>query len=135
MARKRKDPAPEIPTGIYYLKDDAPWGGFINIRLDNDHHDAFDLWFAQHENDVPAAMIDLLGQSMKIGFAYDAENQCFVTTLTGALVEGDAARYVMTTRAGTWGECLALAVWKHTELAGGNYRDFLPRTGTFRSWG
>ena len=138
MPRKSSKPVQEklsFPVGKYYLEEDAPWGGFINIKLDDDAHDAFDVWNAAHHNEIAQLFIDLMAEAIKVGFAYDSEHQCFITTFTGALVDGDKARYCMTTRAGTWDECLALSLWKHTVMAQGNYRDFLPRSGTFKSWG
>lgn len=132
---KSPQKSPEIPVGKYWLADEAPWGGFINIKLDDDAHDAFDSWYANNMATVTDVFTELLGEGVKIGFAYDTANQCFIVTFTGALVDGDAARYCMTTRAGTWAECLGLAVWKHTVMAKGNYRDFLPRSGTFKTWG
>jgi len=139
MPRKKSDKnasnVPDIPVGRYYLAEDAPWRGFLNIKLDDDHKVAFAAWLEAYPDEPTRIFHDLLGEGAKLGFSYDRVNQCYIATLTGALLEGDTGRYVMTTRAGTWWESLALTCWKHAELAHGDYGDFLPRSGSFKSWG
>jgi len=126
---------PDIPVGRYFLSEDAPWRGFLNLRLDDSHKQAFESWTTAYPNEPQRIFADLLAEGAKIGFSYDGANQCFITTITGALLDGDTGRYVMTTRAGTWADSLALACWKHDQLAQGDYGDYLPRSGTMQSWG
>lgn len=49
MARKRKSPVapPEkhVPDQQYDIPGDAPWGGFINIRLDEEQRTEFYNWY------------------------------------------------------------------------------------------
>jgi hypothetical protein len=77
---------------------------------------------------------DLLADGMKYGCSYDKENECYVVTFTGKLVSNADLRCCVTTRAGTWADANALAVWKHYILCACNYDDLLT-IGRKRSWG
>lgn len=140
MPRKPKEPtineaiAAKAAQGIYWLPNDAPWGGFINVNVNDSEKEAFGFWVVENERDVPAMLDDLLAEGMKYGVSYDRENECFIVTLTGGLVEKANLRCCVTSRSGTHGEAVALAIWKHYILCAGNYGDLLA-TGRKRSWG
>lgn len=139
MARKKKGTSdaekPTIQQGIYWLGNEAVWGGFINIRLDDEQKSSFHAWFEDNAASVAGYVDDVLAEGMKVGLAYDRENQCYIATFTGALVSNSNERYVATSRAGTLNECLGLAVWKHFFVAQGDYGNFKPKTSTMMSWG
>lgn len=139
MPRKKKTDAtetsPKVEQGIYWTDNEAVWGGFINIRLDDEQKSSFHAWFEDNASAVARDVDDILAEGMKVSLAYDRENQCYIASFTGALVGGSNERYVATSRAGTLNECLGLAVWKHHALANGDYGNFKPKTGTMMSWG
>lgn len=139
MARKRQgvkaDEKPKAEQGIYWLPNEATWGGFINVRLDDEQKSSFHAWYEDNSSTVSGYVDDVLSEGMKVSLAYDRENQCYIATFTGALVGGSNERYVATSRAGTLNECLGLAVWKHFYLADGDYGAFKPKTSTMMSWG
>lgn len=140
MPRPKKSvPSLDIPSqtvqqGKFWLPNDAPWGGFINVSLNDGDKQAFHTWYDVNANEVASMLDDLLGEGMKYSAAYDHENQCYIVTFTGGLVAGANLRCAVTSRSGTWGECNALAVWKHFVLCAGNYGDLLA-TGRKRNWG
>lgn len=131
---KLDTPANNVTQGIYWLTADAPWGGFINVSLNEGDKAAFRDWDDAHRGEVASMLEDLMAEGMKYSAAYDRENECFIVTFTGALIEKSNLRCSVTTRAGNWRECDALAVWKHYVLCAGNYGDLLT-TGRKRSWG
>jgi len=140
MARKPKS-VPELDTpekvveqGKFWLDKEAPWYGFINVAVSETEKEDFLSWRVENTQHVSGMMDDLLAEGMKYGCAYDKENECYIVTLTGCLIAKSNMRACVTTRAGTWAECDALAVWKHYVLCGGNYDDLLT-TGRKRSWG
>lgn len=139
MPRKKKNtPVPEtkqVEQGVYWLPNDAAWGGFINIRLDEEQKSSFLAWFAATPEAIHPLLDDVLIEGMKVAFAYDRENQCYIVTFTGALVSNSNERYCATSRAGTLTECLGLACWKHFYLADGDYGNFKPKTGQMNNWG
>lgn len=124
----------ETVQGKFWLPNDAPWGGFINVTLSDGDKNDFHAWDDENRRNVPGLMDDLISDGMKYGVAYDRANSCYIVTLTGALIEKANLRCCVTSRAGTWAESDSLAVWKHLILCDGNYGDLLA-TGRKRSWG
>lgn len=120
----------------YHLPNDAPWGGFVNIRLSDEQKDSFHLWLEANSAHYPADFDDMLNSGCKISFAYDAQHQAYVVSTMGALMLADPnKRFASTSRAGTLNEAIALTVWKHLELCRGDYGNYKPSDGSFMSWG
>jgi hypothetical protein len=126
---------PQAPKAPYHLPDNAGWGGFINVRLSDDQKSDFRKWIEENPDLYAKLLDDVLGAGMKISASYDAANQCYISTFTGRLVAESDDRYCMTTRASTFWEVLALAVWKHYFVAREDYGRFRPRTGQFDNFG
>lgn len=139
MARKRKaspeEPKKEVEQGRYFLPNDAPWGGFINLRVTDEQKDHFAIWFDANRSLIDSSLEDTLSEGMRFGLAYDAENECFIATFTGKGVASIGQRYCLTSRAGTIPESIALLLWKHWILCDGDWGDFNVRTGRMMSWG
>lgn len=140
MARKRKSPVapPEkhVPDQQYDIPGDAPWGGFINIRLDDEQRTEFYNWLEPNTVHFPAMFDDMLGEGVKASFSFDAEHDCYICSVTGALVGfSPDTRYASTSRASTLNEVIALTVWKHFELCRGDYGNYSPKHAAFMKWG
>lgn len=129
------DTSTHLPATGFHLDKDAKWGGFINIRMTDEQKLAFSSWYEDNLNVASQILDELLGAGMKVGFSYDAENQCYICTFTGKLLVSSDERYCVTTRAGTLVEVIALAVWKHVYLARGDYGGYKAKTGNFANWG
>jgi len=121
--------------GVYYTDNQNVWGGFINIRLDDEQKESFFAWLKDAGQTVSQLTDDALGEGVKIGMAVDHLNSCYIVTYTGALVLSSNERYVATSRAGTLAEALGLAAWKHFVLCDGDYGNYKPGNGSFLSWG
>lgn len=121
--------------GFYYTDNEAAWGGFINIRLDDEQKQAFYAWLGDAGQAVSQLTDDALGEGVKVGLAFDHPNSCYIVTYTGALVLKSNERYVSTSRAATLPEALGLAAWKHFILCNGDYGNYKPRDSSFLSWG
>lgn len=140
MATKKKTTSATSQTRPanqpYYLPSDASWGGFINIRLDDNQKAEFLSWYEKNYEVVNAAFVDMLGVGLKATFSFDAEHDCFICAIQGALVsEAGNDRFVSTSRASSLIEAIGLTVWKHTVLARGDYGAYRPKSGSFMSWG
>lgn len=131
---KLDTPEQTVKQGKYWLPNDAPWGGFINVAVSEAEKTAYHEWADENLQHVPSMLDDLVAEGMKYGIAYDRENECYIVTFTGGLVDKANLRCCVTSRAGTWAEADSLAVWKHYILCAGNYGDLLT-TGRKRSWG
>lgn len=140
MSRKPKYIPPSKnsndPRQPFHLENDAAWGGFINIRLDDEQKSQFLAWYRDGSVNVEAALDEMLGLGLKVTFAYDGENECYICSATGALVGANRDhRYTSTSRASTYHEALGLTVWKHYVLCEGDYGNYSPRSQTFMKWG
>lgn len=114
---------------------DAAWGGFLNVRLTDEQKAQFDEWRASVGAQFWSSLADIVAEGMKLSLVYDAENECFVATFTGALTGSPKFREASSSRAGTWEEAVALMVFKHEVLAVNGWGDFRPKSKTFMSWG
>lgn len=140
MPRKTKSSSvtekPESVRQPYLLPNDSPWGGFINIRLDETQHEEFFAWEADNSQHVWGYFGEILGAGCKASFSFDAENECFICAITGALMGSTpGSRFCSTSRAATMEQVLALTVWKHVVLAKGDYGNYRPKGGSFMSFG
>lgn len=137
MARKSKS-KPSVDNahvGRYAIENDAPWGGFINIKVEEAQTADFLNWWETNRQEAWRAIDDLMGEGMKISFSYDAENECYICSFTGKGWDTSLSRWCMTTRAGTFDEVAALAVWKHVVLADMQWGDYLPSGKKKMQWG
>lgn len=137
MPGKRKAKAtakPSVQHGMYFCDPEAVWGGFINIRLDDEQKALFFEWLEGNAQFVSGYIEDLLGEEAKVTIVYDLANQCYVVTVAGTLVGGSTERYVSASRAGTLPEAFALTAWKHFVLAEGDYGNYRTN-GSMLSWG
>ena len=140
MARKKTTPqTPPVSSKRqqqYHLPNDAKWGGFINIKLDDEQKAEFYAWLEANAAHYSATFDDMLGDGLKASISYDAEHECYILSLQGALVgNSPEERFVSTCRAGTLSEVIALTVWKHTDLTGGDYGNYKPKDSSFMKWG
>jgi len=127
--------SPKVVTqGTYWLPNDAEWFGFVNVSLDDDQKVAFELWYAENEAEINHYLEDIVGEGMKYGYAYDRENECGIVSFTGCLWAGSNLRACVTSRAATWADANALAVFKHVVLVNCDYGDLMAN-GRKRSWG
>jgi len=131
---KLDTPDQTVKQGKYWLSNDAAWYGFINVTVTDAERQEFHAWYDEHAGEVNDLLDDLLAEGMKYGCSFDRENECYVATITGALIANSNMRCCVTTRAGTWADVNALCVWKHYILCAANYDDLLT-TGRKRSWG
>lgn len=140
MARKTSSKPPSNSAGDnrqpLSVPDKAEWGGFINIRLSDDQREEFFAWYEQNPVGATAMLEDLLGAGAKVTFSFDAQHECYIVSVTGALLaDSPGVRFVSTSRASTMMEVVALTVWKHFLLVRGDYGKYRPRDDSFMRWG
>lgn len=134
MPRGKKSPngkvsLPANDVRKYFRPSDAPWGGYINLRVSAGERADFDGWSQAEGEAIYAYLDDCLTEGLKYGHSYDAENSCYIATLTGGGCLMDPARYVLLARGATWWESLALLMYKHEVLLHGDWSNYRPATG------
>jgi len=123
--QKPKPESENFTPYSYKLPDDAKWGGFINVRLNDDDKLAFSTWWEENVNVSAQILEELLGAGIKVTLAYDSDNDSWLCSLTGRLVAEFNDRYVTTTRAASMAEVIALACWKHVYVCRGVYHPYV----------
>jgi len=129
MPPKSKSPESEferdmLPQRSFFLEEKAEWGGFINVRVDDQERLLFEEWY-ENNPQLPALILqELVSCGVKVTLAYDPENAAWLCSFTGRLVSERADRYVTTSRAGSMPEVIALACWKHVYLVRGLYHPY-----------
>lgn len=137
MARKTKKNSPnaDATQGEFFCASDAKWGGFINIKFDDDQKNDFKDWFNAWPDEVSRIVDEFLAEGGKLSYAYDRANQCYIVTFTGKLVSSHEDRYAASSRSGTLQEALAIMAYKHAYIAEGDYGNYRPATGYMENWG
>lgn len=119
----------------YYCEPEAAWGGYVDLSLDDGKRLDFTDWFQSHSPEAMQLLTDALGEGMAFGCKWDAANQCFLATFTGAGVANSNERYVLTARSDQMAEAMALLVYKHSVLMEGDWGGYRPATRGLRQWG
>lgn len=114
---------------------DPLWGGFLNLRLSAEETEMFKTWYPEQGVNLWSVFQDILATGLKFSIAWDAENQCHISTFTGKLIPGQETKYATSARAITWDESLALLIFKHDVLADRNWANFMPKHGTLNQFG
>lgn len=140
MPRKSKPSVPQEQPATerqpYLLDSEAPWGGFINIRLEDEQKAQFFAWEEENNEHVSSYFDEMLGAGLKASFSFDATNECYILAVTGALMGSTPqSRFCSSSRAASLRQVMALTVWKHVVLAKGDYGNYRPKGGGFMSFG
>jgi len=121
---EEEEPRLPSPHKSFQLDPDAPWGGFINVKLDDTQKAAFEKWWEANPDYSAQILSELLPAGIKVTLAYDGDNDSWLCSFTGRLVRESNERFVTTTRAGSLVEVIALACWKHVYVVRGIYKKY-----------
>lgn len=131
MARSRKlGVNGASQTGTPVKERDVPWGGYVDLRLDEDDIEQFRVWSAAEAESFWLEFVELLGKGFKFGLSCNVEGDFYLATFTahGDRVIGLEDRYCLTARAPGWEEAVMLLLFKHLVMARGNWGNFRPKT-------
>lgn len=134
---KRNSGGGETAAGTPANVNDLEWGGFINVRMNDEEKADFHTWNAEHEATVMTDFLELVARGFKFGLSYDPDGDFYLATFTagGLKMIGLNARACMTARAPDWFDAVALLVYKHVVLAKGNWGAYRPATLRFDNFG
>ena len=119
----------------YYLPTDAPWGGFVDLRLEESERGDFDGWYTADVSDWTGVLQETLVDGMALSVKYDADSSCFTASLLGKGVASDDGRYCLVARGATWEEAIALVIYKHAVLMDGDWSNYRPKSRTLSKFG
>jgi len=119
---KTAKPKPEVDesswNGVRRVQKDDEWGGFAQVNLDESRREEFELWTSEMGDAIYRELDDALGSGLKLTMVFDGKNQCYIASLTGR-PDADGVRAFtccLSARAGTFGEAVALLMYKHVAL-------------------
>lgn len=119
----------------YYTSADAPWGGFVDLRLSEGERGDYDAWL---QADAPAIWEEVgvgLVDGLSLSVKYDAQNECFTASLLGKGFGSSPDRHCLVARGATWSEAVSLAWYKHSVLMDGDWSAYLSKTGGLNKFG
>jgi len=138
MARSGKNGTsePRKPDPVVKASD-VPWGGYVDLRLDEDDKQQFAVWSEAEQQSFWLDFVELLGKGFKFGLSYVMEDDCYLASFTahGERVIGLNDRYCLTARAPTWEQAVMLLVFKHLVMARGNWGNFKPKSRKMERFG
>jgi len=105
-------------TAARKIQKNDQWGGFAQVNLDESRREEFDLWASEMGGKVYDELDDALGSGLKFTMAYDGKNQCYIASLTGRPDIAGVRDFTccLSARAGTFGDAIALLMYKHVAL-------------------
>jgi len=136
--KKSEDKAEtEPPKGKYSPsgEGEVDWLGYVNVNLTAEQKEDYSAWVVSEDVGYWEAFEDAVAEGLKFGLSWDAGNSCYIATFTGCGCVGINKRCCLTARSGQYLDAIALLVFKHVVLAGGDWSSYRPRRGQFDSWG
>ena len=117
--------------------EDLEWGGFINVRIDEDDKVQFEIWSEGNRSNLWVDFQEYLSRGFKFSLSYDPKGDFYLATFTAAGVKliGIDLRCCLTARAPVWEVAIALLMFKHEVLAKGNWGNYLPSQLKFANFG
>jgi len=109
-------------------KEVLPWGGYLNMRLDQQQKEQFHFWYRELGDDVWELFLQALSQGMKFSLVYDPETDTYTASLTNSprCTCGVSSLYVLSAYAQNWQQAVALVLFKHFVLLGGTWENYRP---------
>jgi len=115
------------PVGARKIGKDDQWGGYVQCSLSETDREGYEVWLSENPTAVPALLVDILASGLKLTAVWDGANQCFIASLTGRpdIAGGTLFTCTLSARGGTLDEAIAVLVYKHTEVCGEDWSDWL----------
>lgn len=130
--------AGKSPIGRRKVQKDDEWAGFAQVSISEFERESYDLWVSENAATVYPLLLDCLAEGLKLTAVWDGANDCFILSLTGR-PDSDGDRpwtATLSGRGGTFDEALNVLVYKHHEVTGGDWTDWLVNGAkTKRSFG
>lgn len=128
-----------VPTvGHRRIQKSDEWGGFAQVNVGDAERPQFDMWLSKISDGWWPLLQDELAAGLKLTLVWDGANDCFIASLTGRPdIDGQSPwTACLSARAGEMNTALALLTYKHLEITGGDWSEWLINgTKTKRSFG
>lgn len=124
---KHPQESPGVPIGARRIQPKDEWGGYVQCSIDGPERELFDLWLSENPTAMPAMLVDSLASGLKLTLVWDGKNDCFIATFTGRpdILGQTTFTCSLSARAGDLNTALAVLVYKHIEVCGADWMDWL----------
>jgi len=125
-------------VGRRKVQKNDEWGGFAQVNVGDNERPQFDMWLSEISDGWWALLQDELAAGLKLTLVWDGANDCFIASLTGRPDHAGESPWTacLSARAAEMNMALALLTYKHIELTGRDWSDWLINgTKTKRSFG
>lgn len=85
---------------------------FVNIRLTDDQKKEFDGWSKEQGEELASTIAICMANNGKLSVSWDAQNACFIASLTCKDEKSVNMDHCITSRSSDWFEALTLTVFK-----------------------
>jgi len=115
------------PIGRRKIQKEDEWAGFAQVNVGDVEKHHFEIWLSSIGDGWWPILQDELAAGLKLSLVWDGANDCFIASLTGRPdLEGmHSWTACLSARAGEMTTALALLTYKHSELTGGDWTDWL----------
>jgi len=115
------------PIGRRKIQKDDEWGGFAQVNVGDNERPQFDMWLSAINDGWWPLLQDELAAGLKLTLVWDGANDCFIASLTGRPdIDGvQPWTACLSARAAEMNMSLALLTYKHVEVTGGDWTEWL----------
>lgn len=124
---KSSSPAEVSPIGVRKVQKSDQWAGFAQVNIGDSERESFDDWRSRVAGTWWALLQDELASGLKLTLVWDGANDCFIASLTGRPDCNGMSEWTacLSARAGEMDTALSLLLYKHLEVTGGDWSDWL----------
>jgi len=126
------------PIGRRKTQKDDEWAGFAQVNVGDIDKEKFEDWLSSIGDRWWPQLQDELAAGLKLTLVWDGQNDCFIASLTGRPDNDGQSPWTacLSARSADMFQSLALLTYKHLELTGGDWTEWLINgTKTKRSFG
>lgn len=113
------------------------WGGFVQCNLSPLDKALYDQWYGENHEHIDRLIDEHLGSGLKLSVVFDGAHNSYIASYTGRpnTDEAFAFRCTLSARSGEYMEALALLVYKHNVVMGGDWTPYLVNGSKLPNWG
>ena len=133
---RRQNTKPTEETNRRGLPEDE-WGGFVQANLSPADKQKYEEWYNDNRQHVAKLIDEHLGEGLKLSVTFDGAHNTYIASYTGRPNTDNTFKFrcTLSARAGTFEDTLALLVYKHVEVCGGDWSEYLVNGSRVANWG
>lgn len=137
MPRKSRPTTPNQapPLPPFATTSDTPWGGYVNLTLDENDKVAYHAWLEMNHDYLDQLLGDVLSEGVQFSIKYAPAQQSFIVTLTTKPRPDLDMRCCMSSWSNSPSDGIYISLYKWVQVLGKDMSDYRPSTSQFARWG